>query len=65
MSDELMTVTQTADYLLLSKKTVRRMITDGRLTASKIGDHSWRIKRADIENYLQAHTNGTKGASEE
>jgi DNA (cytosine-5)-methyltransferase 1 len=57
MSTELMTVSQTAKYLQLSDKTVRRLIKDGRLSASKISDRSLRIRTSDVDAYIQAHTN--------
>ena len=65
MADELLTVLQAASYLQLSDKTIRRLIKNRQLTAFKVGDRSWRIKLSDIEAYLQAHTNGKKGAESE
>jgi excisionase family DNA binding protein len=62
MEDELLTVSQAADYLKLSEKTVRRLISSQKLLAAKVGDRSWRIKESNIEAYLQANTNGKKGA---
>ena len=62
MSDELFTVSQTADYLKLSEKTVRRLINGQKLLAAKVGGRSWRIKESDIQAYLQACSNGQKGA---
>ena len=62
MSDELLTVSQAADYLKLSEKTVRRLIGSQKLLASKVGDRSWRIKESDIEYYFQSQSNGRKGA---
>ncbi|OPY56773.1 MAG: Helix-turn-helix domain protein [Pelotomaculum sp. PtaU1.Bin035] len=62
MSGELLTVSQAADYLKVSEKTVRRLISSQKLLAAKVGDRSWRIKESDIEAYLQAHSNGKKGA---
>jgi len=65
MADELYTVLQAASYLQLSEKTVRRLIKSHQLTASKVGNRFWRIKISDIEEYLQAHTNGRKGVKPE
>ena len=65
MADELLTVLQAASYLQLSDKTVRRLIKNGQLIASKVGDRAWRIKPSNIEAYLQAHTNGKKGVKSE
>lgn len=63
MAGELLTISQTAKYLQLSEKTIRRLINDNRLTASRVGNRIWRVKTSDIEDYIQAHTNGKKGAT--
>lgn len=57
MKTELLTVAQTAQYLQLSEKTVRRLIATGTLHASKLGNRSWRIRACDIEAYLSATSN--------
>lgn len=57
MSSDLFTVAQAAEYLQLSTKTIRRLIADNKLLASKVGDRSWRIKKTDIELYLQKNLN--------
>ena len=54
--DELYTVEQAAEYLKVSTKTVRRLIKANKLLASKVGG-SWRIKKIDIENYLNETRN--------
>ncbi len=63
MADGLLTVSQTANYLQVSEKTVRRLIKNHQLIASKVGNRTWRIKESDIADYLQAHSNGKKGAN--
>ena len=55
---DIFTVSQVAEYLQISEKTVRRLIANGELTASKVGGRSWRIKETDIEQYLNENTNG-------
>ena len=62
MTDELLTISQAAGYLQLSDKTVRRLISNGKLSASKVGDRFWRIRASDIELYLKTHTNEKEGA---
>ena len=52
MDTELLTVTQTAQYLQLSEKTIRRMIGNGSLPASKLGNHTWRIRACDVDEYV-------------
>ena len=56
MTNELLTVTQAASYLRVCDKTVRRLIASKQLTASKVG-RTWRIKREEIDDYLQSTTN--------
>ena len=58
MGTELLTVSQTAQYLQLSEKTIRRMIGNGSLPASKLGNHSWRIRSCDVDEYVSnSHQN--------
>lgn len=57
MTTELLTVAQTAKYLQLSEKTVRRLIGNGSLQASKLGDRSWRIRACDVDNYIAVNSN--------
>ena len=57
MTTDILTVSQTAKYLQLSEKTVRRLIWNGTLPASKLGNRSWRIRSCDIESYLAANLN--------
>ena len=51
MPDTILTVAQTAEYLKVCEKTVRRLISKKELAASKVGK-SWRIRKDDIEKYL-------------
>lgn len=57
MPDEIYTIAQAAQYLKVCDKTVRRLIKSNKLLASKVGDRSWRIKKVDIDDYLNHHTN--------
>lgn len=63
MTDELLTIAQTAQYLQVCEKTVRRMILGHKLTASKIGSRSWRIRKNNIDEYIEEHTNEEKEVS--
>jgi len=58
MSNELLTVSQAASYLKFSEKTVRRLINENRIRASKLNGRSWRILDSDLEAYVQHNTNG-------
>ncbi len=51
MLDEILTIDEVADYLKLSRTTVWRLCTEGKLHAVKIG-RSWRVDRAEIERVL-------------
>lgn len=57
MNTELYTVSQTAKYLQLSEKTVRRLIGNGSLPASKLASRAWRIRFCDIEKYVEITSN--------
>ncbi|MBR0156888.1 MAG: helix-turn-helix domain-containing protein [Clostridia bacterium] len=63
MDEELFTVAQVAQYLKVCEKTVRRLISNNKLVASKVGDRAWRIRKDDIDVYLREHTNGRKGVA--
>lgn len=63
MSEELFTITQTAQYLIVCEKTVRRLIGSNKLIASKVGERKWRIRKDDIDVYLREHTNSREGGS--
>ena len=52
MNSELLTVSQTAQYLQLSEKTIRRMIGNGSLPAFRIGNRFWRIRASDVDDYV-------------
>ena len=56
MSDELLTVSQTADYLQVCNKTILRMIKYKKITAFKVGNR-WRIKKSDIDKYINYTAN--------
>ena len=65
MADEIYTVAQASQYLQVCEKTVRRLISSNRLIAYRVGNgnRSLRIKKSDIDSYLEEHTNNTKGAA--
>ncbi len=54
--DNLMTLAEVAAYLRLSKDTVYRMASAGRLPASKVGSQ-WRFRRDDVEQWLETNKN--------
>lgn len=64
MADEIYTVAQASKYLQVCEKTVRRLISSNKLIASRVGNgnRALRIKKSDIDSYLEEHTNNSKGA---
>lgn len=60
MENDILTVSQTAQYLQFCDKTVRRMIADDKLPAYKLGK-SWRIKKIDIEQLFKDTQTTNKG----
>ena len=65
MNTELLTISQTAKYLQLSEKTVRRLINEGSLQASKLANRSWRIRACDIDGYVSSTSNSKASSSDE
>lgn len=49
---DFLTVKEVAEILRVSQPTVLRMIDDGELRAIRVRNQ-WRIRRADLDGYLQ------------
>ena len=64
VGDEILTVKQTAEYLKVSDRSVHKLIADKKLLASKVGMRSWRIKKSDIDTFLQSNTNFSEGEAD-
>lgn len=58
MSDEILTVSQAAEYLQVCDKTILRLIKSKKITASKVGNR-WRIKNSDIDKYIRNTANSS------
>jgi len=56
---ELMTVEEVADYLRVTKKTIYRLLRQGKIPATKVG-HQWRFDKNSIDEWLQRSSVGTK-----
>ena len=52
---EWFTVTQVAAMFQLTAQTVRDWIANGELEAKKLDGRQWRISRAAINKYVEAH----------
>jgi len=49
---ELLTVTEVADVLKVTKYTIREYIKAGKIKASKIGGKEYRIAKGDLEKFI-------------
>ena len=52
MDNEMMTITQVADYLQMNEMTVYKLAQERKLPAFKIGSH-WRVKREDLHECIE------------
>jgi excisionase family DNA binding protein len=57
MDEELLTIAKTAEYLQFSIKTVRRLISNNKIRASKLSNRSWRIRKYDVDAYIMENSN--------
>ncbi|AVR00390.1 DNA-binding protein [Oceanobacillus iheyensis] len=57
--NEIMTVSQVAEYLQLSEMTTYKLVQDGKIPAFKIGRH-WRVKREDLNELIERLKNGER-----
>jgi excisionase family DNA binding protein len=59
MVDEILTVQEVADYLKVSRTTVWRWCSTGKLPAFKIG-RGWRVRWADVQDAIRQNGGGEK-----
>ncbi len=53
MSDnEIMTVSEVAEYFKISEVTTYKLVQEGKIPAFKIGRH-WRVKRSDLTEFIE------------
>jgi excisionase family DNA binding protein len=55
----LMTVSEVADYLRVTKKTIYRLLLRGKIPATKVGNQ-WRFNQGAIDKWLQRNSVRTK-----
>ena len=61
---EILTLDEVATYLKAGKRTVYRLVAEGRLPAFKLGG-SWRFRRSDLDEWITANLmNKDSGASD-
>jgi len=56
MEKEVLTIAETASYLKVSEKTIRRLIDDGAIPCAKVGGQ-WRFMRTMLVYWLQSQMN--------
>jgi excisionase family DNA binding protein len=54
--DELLTTTEVAARLKVTRQTVQRLIKTGKLVASRVG-REWRVKHSELDAFLRAFQN--------
>lgn len=57
--NEIMTVSQVAEYLKISEVTTYKLVQEGKVTAFKIGRH-WRVKKSDLSEFIEKLKCGEK-----
>lgn len=60
MGDEYLTIDQVAELLKVSAKTIRRLVRRRELPGFKVGGQ-WRLKRADIDEWVAAQKQSAEG----
>ena len=50
--DEIMTISEVAEYLKISEVTTYKFVQDGKIPGFRIGRH-WRIKRCDLAAFIE------------
>ena len=58
-NDEIMTVTEVAQYLKISEMTTYKFVQEGKIPAFKIGRH-WRVKRSDLSEFIEKQKRGER-----
>lgn len=59
MTDEVLTLQEVAEYLMLAEKTAYRLAAEGKLPGFKVGG-SWRLKRQDVQQWIEEQKKRTE-----
>jgi excisionase family DNA binding protein len=59
LNQEIMTITQVAEYLQISEMTTYKLVNEGKIKAFKIGRH-WRVKKEDLSEFIDKLKNGER-----
>lgn len=57
--DEIMTVSEVAEYLKISEVTTYKFVQEGKIPGFKIGRH-WRVKRIDLAEFIEKQKRGDR-----
>jgi len=57
--NEIMTVSEVAEYFKISEVTTYKLVQEGKIPAFKIGRH-WRVKRTDLGEFIEKLKRGEK-----
>jgi excisionase family DNA binding protein len=60
--EEILTTEEAIKYLKITKKTLFKMVKEGRVRAMKAGN-AFRFKKSDLEEDLMVNANGAKAAT--
>ena len=55
LSDELLTVNETCKLLKISRPTLLKLMRKGSIKGFKIGKRVWRIRRSEVEEYIEKY----------
>jgi len=62
-SHDIMTIEALAEYLMISRSTLYKLVQDGRLPGQKVGKR-WRFHREAIDEWLKRHPEHLKAKRE-
>ncbi|UOR13663.1 helix-turn-helix domain-containing protein [Halobacillus amylolyticus] len=54
---EIMTISQVAEYLQISEVTTYKLVQEGRIPGFKIGRH-WRVRKEDLQEHIKKLQHG-------
>jgi len=59
LSDQVFTVDELALYLKVSKSTLYKLLSEGKVPGQKVGRH-WRFSKSTIDKWLDGHPYNSK-----
>ncbi|MEG0773075.1 helix-turn-helix domain-containing protein [Clostridium sp.] len=57
--NEIMTVSEVAEYFKISEVTTYKLVQEGKIPAFKIGRH-WRVKKSDLSEFIEKLKRGER-----